>query len=235
MTEFLFVAKPETEPDLVRRGIRTDWSCSSEARKGDRALVYVTKRGIVAEWIIDSDAWKDEKRSRCKVQFLREIEPPVTIRDLKKIAPDWKPIHPPINLKGYWAISIPKDVSFRIYEIRPRTLESEDRVFEDQIKESLKLSDEDISSRLNGAAAIPEKVTVTQSIYKRNPDVVVAVLRRAQGKCELCHAKAPFLKKNSQEPYLEVHHKLWLSKGGEDTVSNAIALCPNCHRREHYA
>ena len=24
-----------------------------------------------------------------------------------------------------------------------------------------------------------------------------------------------------------------LSKGGEDTVENAVALCPNCHRKMH--
>jgi 5-methylcytosine-specific restriction protein A len=33
---------------------------------------------------------------------------------------------------------------------------------------------------------------------------------------------------------LEVHHKKQLSEGGEDTVENAIALCPNCHREAHY-
>jgi 5-methylcytosine-specific restriction protein A len=25
-----------------------------------------------------------------------------------------------------------------------------------------------------------------------------------------------------------------LSTGGEDTLENAIALCPNCHRRAHF-
>ncbi|MEE7094460.1 HNH endonuclease, partial [Escherichia coli O10] len=35
-------------------------------------------------------------------------------------------------------------------------------------------------------------------------------------------------------PFLEVHHIEWLSKGGEDSVENAIALCPNCHRQAHY-
>jgi len=25
-----------------------------------------------------------------------------------------------------------------------------------------------------------------------------------------------------------------LSEGGEDTLENAIALCPNCHRKMHY-
>jgi 5-methylcytosine-specific restriction endonuclease McrA len=34
--------------------------------------------------------------------------------------------------------------------------------------------------------------------------------------------------------YLEVHHIIPLSENGEDSVDNAIALCPNCHRQEHY-
>ena len=35
------------------------------------------------------------------------------------------------------------------------------------------------------------------------------------------------------DPYLETHHIEWLSKGGEDTIDNTVALCPNCHRRMH--
>ncbi|MGB4922720.1 MAG: HNH endonuclease signature motif containing protein, partial [Candidatus Nitrotoga sp.] len=36
------------------------------------------------------------------------------------------------------------------------------------------------------------------------------------------------------QPYLEVHHKMQLAKGGEDTVENALGLCPNCHRYSHF-
>lgn len=69
-------------------------------------------------------------------------------------------------------------------------------------------------------------------IYQRSPYVVETVNRRANGICELCEKDAPF--KNSKgKPYLEVHHIIQLSKGGEDTVDNAVALCPNCHRKMH--
>ena len=70
--------------------------------------------------------------------------------------------------------------------------------------------------------------------YKRNADVIVEVLIRAKGSCEQCKSKAPFSKKSDGTPYLEVHHKVQLSNGGDDTVENAIALCPNCHRERHY-
>ncbi|WP_256325004.1 HNH endonuclease signature motif containing protein [Nitrosomonas sp. Nm132] len=42
------------------------------------------------------------------------------------------------------------------------------------------------------------------------------------------------MRKHDGSPYLEVHHKIPLAFGGEDTVVNAIALCPNCHREAHY-
>ena len=56
--------------------------------------------------------------------------------------------------------------------------------------------------------------------------------RRASGICDLCDKPAPFNKKNG-EPYLESHHIIWLSNGGEDSIKNTVALCPNCHRKMH--
>ena len=42
--------------------------------------------------------------------------------------------------------------------------------------------------------------------------------------------------KNSEgELYLEVHHVIPLSKNGYDKTTNAVALCPNCHRRCHHS
>jgi 5-methylcytosine-specific restriction protein A len=38
---------------------------------------------------------------------------------------------------------------------------------------------------------------------------------------------------SKDKPFLEEHHIEWLSKGGEDTIDNAVALCPNCHRKMH--
>ena len=71
-------------------------------------------------------------------------------------------------------------------------------------------------------------------VYDRNPDVIVEVLERAGSKCEKCLNDAPFKKRKDGMPYLEVHHIVRLADGGYDTVANAIALCPNCHRESHY-
>ncbi|MBI4468886.1 MAG: HNH endonuclease [Acidobacteria bacterium] len=91
------------------------------------------------------------------------------------------------------------------------------------------------STRLAQAPRQPLRSYVVLSTFRRNPDVVAEVLERANGLCERCHAAAPFNRASDGTPYLEVHHKVRLVDNGEDTVENAIALCPNCHRFAHHA
>ena len=43
-----------------------------------------------------------------------------------------------------------------------------------------------------------------------------------------------FNRKKDNTPYLEVHHIIRLADDGDDSVENAIALCPNCHREAHF-
>lgn len=90
-------------------------------------------------------------------------------------------------------------------------------------------------ARLATAPKTPDRIPITTSSFRRNPDVVAEVLLRADGKCEGCFQPAPFMRASDGTPYLEVHHRVMLAAGGEDTVANAIALCPNCHRAAHYA
>ena len=45
---------------------------------------------------------------------------------------------------------------------------------------------------------------------------------------------APFLRAKDNSPYLEIHHWITLAEGGDDTIENACALCPNCHRELHF-
>ena len=95
-------------------------------------------------------------------------------------------------------------------------------------------SDEQLSARLAAAPAKPERVRVAATAFRRNPHVVVAVLRRAGGVCEQCRQPAPFARVSAGSPFLEVHHDVPLADGGDDTVANARALCPNCHRDAHH-
>lgn len=80
----------------------------------------------------------------------------------------------------------------------------------------------------------PEKISTTISSYVRDPSVKAWVLENANGNCESCGSPAPFMNSNG-EPFLEVHHVILLADGGSDTICNAIAVCPNCHRRYHYS
>ncbi len=76
-----------------------------------------------------------------------------------------------------------------------------------------------------------QKKPVTQFI--RDPEVVAWVLSIAKGHCEICTLPAPFTRTDGS-PFLEVHHIIRLADGGSDTVNNAVAACPNCHRHLHY-
>lgn len=69
--------------------------------------------------------------------------------------------------------------------------------------------------------------------FKRDPQVVLYVLERAAGRCELCTDPAPFVTARGR-PYLEIHHVRQLARGGSDRPANTVALCPNSHRLCHH-
>lgn len=79
----------------------------------------------------------------------------------------------------------------------------------------------------------PARRSAETTTYVRDPYVKAWVLENARGLCEGCGQPAPFTNEFG-EPYLEVHHMRPLAAGGSDTIQNAVALCPNCHRRCHY-
>lgn len=73
----------------------------------------------------------------------------------------------------------------------------------------------------------------------RNPNVVAVALRLAKGVCQGCNQKGPFVRRGNFIDsdctlYLEVHHIIPLSDGGEDKLDNVCALCPNCHKLLHF-
>ena len=78
----------------------------------------------------------------------------------------------------------------------------------------------------------PKKKLTEVEVVQRSSLVSSIVKERAAGVCQLCNKPAPFYNK-SGEAYLECHHVVWIAKGGADEVNNAVALCPNCHRKMH--
>ena len=77
-----------------------------------------------------------------------------------------------------------------------------------------------------------QKRTVIASRYVRNSAYKKQILDNANNFCDACKMGS-FLMANGNQ-YLEVHHKTWLSEGGPDIPENMVALCPNCHRQEHF-
>lgn len=122
---------------------------------------------------------------------------------------------------------LPCSTSVIVIPVAPQNLEAE-------VAASLRLSSEERQKRLASAPKKPNQIQITTIDYRRNPDVIAEVLCAARGVCQQCNNPAPFKRADSGDPFLEVHHRVRLADGGYDTVENAIALCPNCHREAHY-
>lgn len=105
-----------------------------------------------------------------------------------------------------------------------------------EIDEGKSLSEKSIEElkamALQSTNAVEKHGTSIYKGYKRSDIIKQYTKKIAKGVCQLCNAKAPFVDKTG-EPYLESHHIIWLSRGGEDSINNTTALCPNCHRKMH--
>ncbi|MFJ3481944.1 HNH endonuclease [Pseudomonas sp. NPDC090202] len=99
-------------------------------------------------------------------------------------------------------------------------------------KRALKLEKQPITTPPKGVAR-PQQSTSSGKTFFRDPEVRAWVRQQANGVCEGCGAAAPFLKDG--QPFLEVHHVKHLADEGSDRITNAVALCPNCHRRCHHS
>jgi len=135
----------------------------------------------------------------------------------------------------YLALELDCELNNPIYEITDLPTYCQFEVATEwKIKKARKISREKRLEILSQSNPKPTKTIVSQTVFNRNPYVVAEVLERANGVCEKCKKSAPFKKDIDNKPYLEVHHIIPLAENGEDTLENAIALCPNCHRHSHY-
>lgn len=172
--------------------------------------------GVVTGWRYDDD------RTIFKVREFLEL-PPIEAR-IKKFLGDRVP--PQGNTVGtVWDRSV---------EMSMRSQSVVNEEFEQQVRHAISLSPEELDARMRAWPARPERIEVTSTAFVRNPCVVAIVLGRAAGYCDGCQRPAPFARKSDGSPYLEVHHVVPLAEDGEDTVDNAVALCPNCHRERHF-
>lgn len=80
---------------------------------------------------------------------------------------------------------------------------------------------------------VVKKKSETTTVFVRDAAVAAWLLNNSNGICECCGGSAPFLRDDGS-PFLEIHHLRRLADGGGDTITNAAAVCPNCHRELHY-
>ena len=142
---------------------------------------------------------------------------------------------------GPYAVAAPSTIElYDRADTRLYAQEIRDRVYRFYTKNSQSEEASDSSRDLRAKAMRdgvqnPVASSTSTKAYARSTAVRAYVISRSGGKCEACDSEAPFLTKNG-DPYVEVHHVHGLAQGGDDTIFNTMALCPNCHRRtEHSA
>jgi 5-methylcytosine-specific restriction endonuclease McrA len=111
------------------------------------------------------------------------------------------------------------------------------RSTDSEIEENI-YSQIDINLLRNRASNInphPNQVMQTIITYPRSNTLKNYVKRRSNCSCEMPNCNYIGFYKNNGEAYIEVHHVIPLAEGGEDSIDNTVALCPNCHRAIHYA
>ena len=104
--------------------------------------------------------------------------------------------------------------------------------FEKEVENKRGINRADLLDDACNRGGKPCKSRVNTTVYNRDPVVAAAVKERANGQCDLCGQPAPFINAKGF-PYLEEHHLIRLADGGDDSVDNAVVLCPNCHRKMH--
>jgi len=125
----------------------------------------------------------------------------------------------PVKVKGGGKVPTPDEKQVRGIE-------------ESQAREARRLSTQELKQRARKAKTQPSVRNGQTTSCVRDAAVAEYVRRLANGICDLCETPAPFQNK-AGEPYLESHHVIWLAKGGEDSITNTVALCANCHRKMH--
>lgn len=215
---------------------RRNQSCFEDIIIGDKALAYETAsiKGITSICEVSDKYYKNNK---IVVIFkkIKDFSNFLLLEEMKKFG----------ELEDCKLINSHQGTLFNIekeyFDVIDRMLEKLNPVgnyYEDldkEVEKSREISSKERKKRLaNKENLIPERIQITTSGFKRDANVIAEVLERANGKCEKCKSDAPFIRKINNTPYLEVHHKVRLADGGEDTVENAIAVCPNCHRELHF-
>lgn len=210
------------------------WEDKRELMKDPDRLLYLNER-IIQFQPKENEVYLQLDDGKTPINFLsirnlKKLDSPFTTSSLIK-ASNGRPLEHRSRAGGWSKVLNPPEWSGKLTS---RFEEELDADLQKEVKKSLASSATNRRKRLKESSPKPKQVQVISKAYIRNADVIAEVLHRASGICEECGRDAPFTRASNLTPYLEVHHIIPLSENGEDTVANAIALCPNCHREAHF-
>jgi hypothetical protein len=207
------------------------WVVPKRAQVGDVVVIFVMGIGFFATARVTSipepdDDWKN--RYTAGIDSVRLIDPPISIGSIQAEVPQLK-----------WA-NYPRSITTPSPKVGTRIA----ALIKHRRKVGLPRLDEKslaVASleELRRVAILGSKTKVpgkTSQALTRSRSTAIKryVLARADGVCEGCRLPAPFVRLDGSH-YLEPHHTTRLSDDGPDHPAKVIALCPNCHRRAHYA
>lgn len=207
------------------------WIVPKRAQIGDEVVIYVTGHGFYATARITMKPrpytrWPN--RYTAGIGAIRLIDPPISIGTIQIEIPQLKWANYPRS------ITTPSPrIEIRIAAlIKQRRKAGLPRLDEKSLAVA-RLEELRRVAVLSSKAKVPGKNSqaLTRS---RSTAIKRYVLARAAGVCEGCRQSAPFVRSGGSH-YLEPHHTTRLSDDGPDHPAKVIALCPNCHRKAHYA
>lgn len=219
------------EATVIGGPIVRTWVVPKSAVPGDDVVIFIGGYGFYATARVRSKAsargdWTG--RYAAAIEAIRLIEPAISLGTIRHRVPE---------------------LTWGIY---PRGITTPDREVSDRVKllieERRKTGLPDINDKALSVAGLDELRRVAlmraSSTVSRRERKIIAharsqairryVLSRANGCCEGCGTQGPFRTADGGF-YLEPHHTRRLADDGPDHPSHVIGLCPNCHRRAHYA
>lgn len=210
--------------EQLERPAEKEWS-EAELRASVAAYLDMSRRRSAGESFVKKDVYRSlvDQFGRTTGSFEYRMQNISYVLSL--MGRDWLPGLPPA-----------KNVGARVAAVIERLIgEVEMRPSVPVVGDTIEVSKErkTIAARPEGNKK-PTATTSSVTTYTRDAKVKAWVLQRSGGSCEACGCAAPFIGVDGF-PFLEVHHVRKLADAGSDTVSNAVALCPNCHRRLHFS
>lgn len=90
-----------------------------------------------------------------------------------------------------------------------------------------------------GGLPVPPKICRSGLVHQRNRELAEHALLNVNYTCEIDSNHETFTSSASNQPYVEAHHLVPLSKQDDyrfslDVAANVVALCPMCHKHLHH-